>query len=185
LPGLRLGSMPVVGPSRVLPGLSFARPTERRAVGLQRSILRQPGFPLTHPQSASASDQCRDPKGKKAPQLDRGFKVLRLETDAFVSAIWRTSAGRGKLEDNLMSRTKEACQRKRRTNAVPTLGAAGLSLSLASGPAAAIGGVNPHLPQRFHTQASLVPNSSDHNHPSGKSGAKGIRGQSRNIQFVR
>jgi hypothetical protein len=55
----------------------------------------------------------------------------------------RTSAGRGKLEDNLMSRTKEACQRKRRTNAVPTLGAAGLSLSLASGPAAAIGGVNP------------------------------------------
>ena len=44
-----------------------------------------------------------------------------------------------------MSRTKEACQRKRRTNAVPTLGAAGLSLSLASGPAAAIGGVNPDL----------------------------------------
>ena len=40
---------------------------------------------------------------------------------------------------------KEACQRKRRTNAVPMLGAAGLSLSLASGPAAAIGGVNPDL----------------------------------------
>ena len=51
----------------------------------------------------------------------------------------RTSAGRGKLEDNFMSRTKEACQRKRRTNAVPMLGAAGLSLSLVSGPAAAIG----------------------------------------------
>ena len=57
----------------------------------------------------------------------------------------RTSAGRGKLEDNFMSRTKEACQRKRRTNAVPMLGAAGLSLSLASGPAGAIGGVNPDL----------------------------------------
>jgi hypothetical protein len=73
LPGLRLGSMGVVGPSRVLPGLSFARPTERRAVGLRRSVLRQPGFPLTHHQSASASDQCRDPKKKKAPQLDRGL----------------------------------------------------------------------------------------------------------------
>jgi hypothetical protein len=57
----------------------------------------------------------------------------------------RTSASRGKLEDNLMSHTKEACQGKRRTNAMPTLGAAGLSLSLASGPAAAIGGVTPDL----------------------------------------
>jgi hypothetical protein len=44
-----------------------------------------------------------------------------------------------------MSRTKEASQRKRRTNAVPMLGAAGLSLSLASGPAAAIGGASPDL----------------------------------------
>jgi hypothetical protein len=39
-----------------------------------------------------------------------------------------------------MLRTKEAPRRKRRTNAVPVL--AGLSLSLASGPAAAIGGVS-------------------------------------------
>jgi hypothetical protein len=46
-------------------------------------------------------------------------------------------------KDNLMSRTKEASRRKRRTNAVPML--AGLSLSLASGPAAAIGGVSPDL----------------------------------------
>ena len=29
------------------------------------------------------------------------------------------------------------------------------------------------LPQRFYTRASLVPNSFDHNHSSGKSGAKG------------
>jgi hypothetical protein len=39
-----------------------------------------------------------------------------------------------------MLRTKEAPRRKRRTNTVPVL--AGLSLSLASGPAAAIGGVS-------------------------------------------
>ena len=44
-----------------------------------------------------------------------------------------------------MSRTKEACQENRRTNAMPMLGAAGLSMSLASGPAAAIGGVSPDL----------------------------------------
>jgi hypothetical protein len=42
-----------------------------------------------------------------------------------------------------MSRTKEAPRRKCRTNAVPML--AGLSLSLASGPAAAIGGVGQDL----------------------------------------
>jgi hypothetical protein len=58
------------------------------------------------------------------------------------AAPGRTPAGRGTPEDNLMSRTKEACQRKRRTNAMPMLGAAGLSLSLASGPAAAIGGAS-------------------------------------------
>jgi hypothetical protein len=42
-----------------------------------------------------------------------------------------------------MWRAKEAPQRKRRTNTVPML--AGLSLSLASGPAAAIGGVSQDL----------------------------------------
>jgi hypothetical protein len=42
-----------------------------------------------------------------------------------------------------MLRTKEAPRRKRRTNTVPLL--AGLSLSLASGPAAAIGGVSQDL----------------------------------------
>jgi hypothetical protein len=42
-----------------------------------------------------------------------------------------------------MFRTKEAPRRKRRTNTVPML--AGLSLSLASGPAAAIGGVSQDL----------------------------------------
>jgi hypothetical protein len=42
-----------------------------------------------------------------------------------------------------MLRTKEAPRRKPRTNTVPVL--AGLSLSLASGPAAAIGGVSQDL----------------------------------------
>jgi hypothetical protein len=42
-----------------------------------------------------------------------------------------------------MSQTKNASQRKRRTNAVPALGAAGLSFSLVSGASAAIGIVNP------------------------------------------
>ena len=40
-------------------------------------------------------------------------------------------------------------------------------------------------PQRFHSRASLVPKSSDYNHSSGKVGCQGVRGQSRNIQFVR
>ena len=43
-----------------------------------------------------------------------------------------------------MSQTKDTAQRKRRSKAVPVLGAAaGLSLSLASSAPAAIGGVNP------------------------------------------
>jgi hypothetical protein len=42
-----------------------------------------------------------------------------------------------------MSHTKEAVRQKRRTKALPVLGAAGLSLSLASGASAAIGGMNP------------------------------------------
>jgi hypothetical protein len=43
-----------------------------------------------------------------------------------------------------MSQTKDATQRKRRSKAVPVLGAAaGLSFSLASSAPAAIGGVNP------------------------------------------
>jgi hypothetical protein len=47
------------------------------------------------------------------------------------------------VRDKLMLRTKKASWRKRRTSAVPLL--AGLSLSLASGPAAAIGGVSQDL----------------------------------------
>jgi hypothetical protein len=69
----------------------------------------------------------------------RSKEWLKVKNPA---APGRTPAGRGTPEDNLMSRTKEACQRKRRTNAMPMLGAAGLSLSLASGPAAAIGGAS-------------------------------------------
>ena len=42
-----------------------------------------------------------------------------------------------------MPHTKEAAQRKRRTKAVPVLGAAGLSFSLATGAPAAVGNVNP------------------------------------------
>ena len=42
-----------------------------------------------------------------------------------------------------MPHTKEATRRKRRIKAMPVLGAAGLSLSLASGTSAAISGINP------------------------------------------
>jgi hypothetical protein len=42
-----------------------------------------------------------------------------------------------------MSHTKEAAQRKRRAKAIPVLGAASLSFSLASGAPAAVGGMNP------------------------------------------
>jgi hypothetical protein len=41
-----------------------------------------------------------------------------------------------------MSHTKEVSRRKRRTRAVPVLGAAGLSFSLVAGASAAIGGMN-------------------------------------------
>jgi hypothetical protein len=43
-----------------------------------------------------------------------------------------------------MSQTKETSQRKRRGKALPVLGAAGLSLSLATNASAAIGGMNPN-----------------------------------------
>ena len=46
-------------------------------------------------------------------------------------------------EDKIMPHTKEATQRKRRTNVLPALGTAGLSFSLATGAPAAVGGVNP------------------------------------------
>jgi hypothetical protein len=46
-------------------------------------------------------------------------------------------------EDGIMPHTKERAQRKRRTKAVPVLGAAGLTFSLATGAPAAIGSVNP------------------------------------------
>ena len=42
-----------------------------------------------------------------------------------------------------MSQTKKAAQRKRRSKALPLLGAAGLSLSLATNASAATGGINP------------------------------------------
>ena len=42
-----------------------------------------------------------------------------------------------------MPHTKEAVRRKRRTKAVPVLGAAGLSLSLAVGMSAASGSIDP------------------------------------------
>ena len=41
-----------------------------------------------------------------------------------------------------LSHTKEVSRRKRRTRAVPVLGAAGLSFSLVAGASAAIGGMN-------------------------------------------
>jgi hypothetical protein len=47
-----------------------------------------------------------------------------------------------------MSQTKETSQRKRRGKALPVLGAAGLSLSLATNASAAIGGMNPNTVSR-------------------------------------
>ena len=45
-----------------------------------------------------------------------------------------------------MSHTKEGVQQKRRIKAMPVLGAAGLSFSLASGTSATIGRINPDTP---------------------------------------
>ena len=50
-----------------------------------------------------------------------------------VPAPFTATTGEQKNEGSVMSHTKEAARRKRRTKAVPVLGAAGLSLSLASG----------------------------------------------------
>ncbi len=47
-----------------------------------------------------------------------------------------------------MSHAKEASKRKRRRKAAPVLGAAGLSLSLASGASAAVGGLAAEMPTR-------------------------------------
>jgi hypothetical protein len=44
---------------------------------------------------------------------------------------------------SVMSQTKSTAQRKRRSKALPLLGAAGLSLSLATNASAATGGINP------------------------------------------
>lgn len=52
------------------------------------------------------------------------------------------------LGQTLMSHPKQASKRKRRRKAVPMLGAAGLSLSLASGATAAIGGLPADMPTR-------------------------------------
>jgi hypothetical protein len=54
-----------------------------------------------------------------------------------------TRWGEQKSEDRIMRHTKEAAHRKRRTKAVPVLGVAGLSFSLATGAPAAIGSANP------------------------------------------
>ena len=49
-------------------------------------------------------------------------------------------AARERIEGSVMSQTEDGAQRNRRSKAVPVLGAAGLSLSLASSAPAAIGG---------------------------------------------
>jgi hypothetical protein len=51
-------------------------------------------------------------------------------------------------ENAVLPQLNEALQRKRRRKAVPVLGAAGLSLALASGASAAVGGMNAGLPAR-------------------------------------
>jgi hypothetical protein len=52
---------------------------------------------------------------------------------------------RSVLEIPVMPQAKDVPQQKRRRKGVPVLGAAGLSLSLASGASAAVGGVSAHL----------------------------------------
>jgi hypothetical protein len=51
-------------------------------------------------------------------------------------------------EDAIMPQSNEALQRKRRRKAVPVLGAAGLSLAVASGASAAVGDMSVNLPAR-------------------------------------
>ena len=51
-------------------------------------------------------------------------------------------------EDSTMSHAKQASKRKRRSKALPVLGAAGLSLSLASGASAVTGGPAADMPTR-------------------------------------
>jgi hypothetical protein len=47
------------------------------------------------------------------------------------------------MRGSVVSQTKDTVQRKRRSKALPVLGAAGLSLSLATNASASIGGMNP------------------------------------------
>jgi hypothetical protein len=82
-------------------------------------------------------------------------------------------------EDNLMSRTKEASRRKRRTNAVPML--AGLSLSLASGPAPAIGGVNPDLATSAPIAQQMMDDLARHEDQAGRAERVYIRSTNRLI----
>jgi hypothetical protein len=74
------------------------------------------------------------------PSYPRGAPLRAL---ARYSSSKRATINAHRGRDKLMLRTKKASRRKRRTSAVPML--AGLSLSLASGPAAAIGGVSQDL----------------------------------------
>lgn len=66
-------------------------------------------------------------------------------------AWWSNTQG---MEDFAMSHAKLASKRRRRSKAVPVLGAAGLSLSLAGGASAATGGPAADLPTTRNTVAN-------------------------------
>ena len=86
---------------------------------------------------ANAADQVDDPaENGRAKAV-----AAKMKRSARSPATSATTWARPAWKDSVMSHTKEAVQRKRRSKAVPVLGAAGLSLSLASGACAVTGGL--------------------------------------------
>ena len=90
---------------------------------------------------ANAADQVDDPAENGRAKAVAANMKRPARSPATSATTWASPAGK----DSVMSLTKEAVQRKRRSKAVPVLGAAGLSLSLASGACAATGGLNPEI----------------------------------------
>jgi hypothetical protein len=88
---------------------------------------------------ANAADQVDDPAENARAKAVAAKMKRSARSPATSATTWARPAGK----DSVMSQTKEAVQRKRRSKAVPVLGATGLSLSLASGAFAATGGLNP------------------------------------------
>jgi hypothetical protein len=107
---------------------------------------------------ANAADQVDDPAENACAKAVAAKMKRSARSPATSATTWARPAGK----DSVMSHTKEAVQRKRRSKAVPVLGATGLSLSLASGACAATG-VPPTaascgmLTRKASTAPSIVP----------------------------